>query len=99
MKKLFIVCESVCMSLLMSYDFYEISPGHYNNRHFVSYSHRVISGAFNETLNITEIRLATLAVDGLTGDYTCEVCHNRGMPSNGEICVNSTVPILGRSEP
>ena len=73
--------------------------GHYNNRHFVSSSHRVISGEFNEILNITEIRLPTLASDGSTGDYTCKVCHNQGMPSNGEICVNSTVPVLGRREP
>ena len=66
-----------------------------NYRHFFSHLDISVSG---EHLNITRIRLPTLAVDGTTGEYTCEVCHNQGMQNNGKICVNSTVPIRGRSE-
>lgn len=52
-----------------------------------------ILGEFNEILNITDIRLPKLAVDGTTGEYSCEVCHNQA-----EQCVNSTIPVLGRSK-
>ena len=53
-----------------------------------------IRGQFNEIVNNTGVRLPTLAVDGTTGEYTCEVCSDRGMPT--ETCSNSTVPIIGR---
>ena len=47
-----------------------------------------------EIVNNTGVRLPTLAVDGTTGEYTCEVCSDRDTPT--ENCVNSTVPIVGR---
>ena len=46
-----------------------------------------------DVLNVTRIQLPTLAVDGVTGEYTCLVCENQGMPL--EVCVNSTIPIKG----
>ena len=53
-----------------------------------------IRGQFGEIVNDTGVRLPTLAVDGTTGEYTCEVCSDRDTPT--ENCVNSTVPIVGR---
>ena len=55
-----------------------------------------IRGYFNEIVNNSGVRLPTLAVDGTTGEYTCEVCSDRGMLT--ENCVNSTVPFVGRRE-
>ena len=46
-----------------------------------------------DVLNVTAIQLPTLAVDGVTGEYTCLVCNNQGTPQ--EVCVNSTIPIEG----
>ena len=45
-----------------------------------------------DVLNVTAIQLPTLAVDGVTGEYTCLVCDNQGTP---RVCVNSTIPIEG----
>ena len=50
-----------------------------------------LQGEFNEILNITYIRLPRLALDGTTGEYSCEVCQDEAQ------CVNSTIPVLGRS--
>ena len=52
----------------------------------------LIIGQFMDVLNVTAIQLPTLAVDGVTGEYTCLVCDNQGTP---RVCVNSTIPIEG----
>ena len=46
-----------------------------------------------DVLNVTRIQLPTLAVDGVTGEYSCLVCENQGTPQ--EVCVNSKIPIEG----
>ena len=59
----------------------------------IIYSIRILN-QFNEIVNITGTRLPSLAVDGNTGEYTCEVCSNREAAE--ELCVTSTIPVLGR---
>ena len=53
----------------------------------------LIIGQNMDVLNVTAIQLPTLAVDGVTGEYTCMVCNNQGTPQ--EVCVDSTIPIEG----
>ena len=53
-----------------------------------------IEGEFDEIVNINGTVFSTGVVDGTTGIYTCEVCRDRD--TRRELCVNSSVPIIGR---